>query len=154
MDTLTTSVIESLRQLVAKLKKEDSPEYKRVANGDIFINPPIPYARKRCIGNPDPSQFYKFKVCVWMPFVTFPYVAIFCPCGGEWKPYGFSDPIGRRILDFDHSYYLVAYQYKCEKCHEKKISSKEEFLAQCPILMRNSFPCILTHRLGADKKVL
>ncbi|KAJ7725545.1 hypothetical protein B0H16DRAFT_1781847 [Mycena metata] len=112
-----------------------------------------------------PEALYYPRVFVWVPTALLPGdFTIKCPfcksgkmTGSGWN----ANPVARRIVDLDSTYYILSKRIKCRHGCKKSCSMyHDEVLAQFPEHLRNEFPetkapaAFLTHRSGIDKKVM
>ncbi|KAF9522304.1 hypothetical protein CPB83DRAFT_116942 [Crepidotus variabilis] len=122
----------------------------------FWSQPPASYF---CLeANPTtPTSLYRPQFFVWDPQAL--YKQLSCPaCGQSLIRYSaISRP--RRVVDFDSSFWLIGYRYRCRRCHHPKPGKQSvtwrswdrRILAALPAQLASEFPAHLSHRSGMSK---
>jgi len=100
----------------------------------------------------DPSILYRPRVFLWLPhfFVD----ALRCPsCRKVLEKNGALAP--RRIIDVDHSYYIVTWAYYCHNgCKSHFHGWSQSLLNSLPAWICLSFPAVLSRKSGLSCNVI
>jgi hypothetical protein len=100
----------------------------------------------------DPHLFYRPRVFLWLPH--FLIETLQCPsCRGALEKNGALAP--RRIIDVDHSFYIVTWAYYCRKgCKSHFHGWSQRLLNSLPAWLHLSFPAVLSHQSGLSCNVI
>ncbi|KAI8852478.1 hypothetical protein BC829DRAFT_414466 [Chytridium lagenaria] len=99
--------------------------------------------------NSPPTSSPPPDIFVWHPNLLLD-KALRCqnsPCDGHYKSNGWNkDPVARRVIDLDRSFYLMSPRYKCARCRETVNAHDRKILDAIPARLRVEFPALLRHR--------
>ena len=100
----------------------------------------------------DPSILYRPRVFLWLPhfFVD----TLRCPsCRKVLEKNGALAP--RRIVDIDHSFYIVSWAYYCRNgCKSHFHGWSQSLLNSLPAWLHLSFPAVLSRKSGLSRNVI
>ncbi|KAJ3207676.1 hypothetical protein HDU67_007298 [Dinochytrium kinnereticum] len=100
---------------------------------------------------------YLPDVFIWHPLILMEGI-LSCmkhpSCTGRYTSNGWTkEPLARRIIDVDRSFYLMSPRYRCTKCMETVCAHDDNILSQLPPKLRYEFPAALQRRSGVSSRV-
>ncbi len=106
---------------------------------------------------PDPFDYVPVKFLVWAPRkMGFDCKCVECGHDVVHVKGWVEDPVARRVVDLDDTFYVATQRLECQKsgCKKTFMATDQRLLNQLPHHVQEMFPAVLTARSGMSKALI